>query len=231
MEVQTLIQDSGSYLSDAFQGVSNQMVMLLPKVVLAVVVIVAGWFLAVAAAEAVSRVMKSLKVDNALKHVGVDQIVSKTGHDLDSGYFLGWLVKALIIVIFLITSLEIVGLNRVTVLLGDLVMSILPNLIVVVVLLIAAAVLADVARKFVTASAKASGVPSAAFLGELTKGAIWLFAVLLSLIQFNIGATTLNTLFLGIVVTFALAFGLAFGLGGKDVASKILEKWYEGMDK
>lgn len=226
---QGLIQTSGSYLGVAFQNVSNQMVALLPKVLLAIVIFVAGWVVAAAIAEVVSRIIKSLKVDNALKSVGVDQVVSHAGYDLDSGAFLGGLVKFFIIVVFFLASLEVVGLSQVTVLLGNLVMQILPNLMVVVILLFAAAVLADIAKKFVSASAKASGVPSSAFLGQLTKGAIWTFAILLSLIQFQIGATTLNTLFLGFVISLSLAFGLAFGLGGKEVAADIMEKWYKNL--
>jgi hypothetical protein len=221
----TIIQTSGAYLGTAFQNVSNQVVALLPKVLLAVVILLAGWVVAVAVAEIVSRIVKSLKVDAALKSAGVGDLVSKTGYDLDSGAFLGGLIKIFVIVIFLLTSLEIVGLNQVTVLLGNLVMQILPNLLVVVVLVFAAAIIAEAARKFVSATAKASGVPSAGFLGQMTKAAIWLFAILLSLIQFQIGATTLNTLFLGVVVAFSLAFGLAFGLGGKDVAGRLLDKW------
>lgn len=225
-----IIQTSGAYLGTSFQNVSNQIVSLLPKVLLAIVILLAGWIVAVAIGEIISRIVKSLKIDSALKSAGVGGLVEKAGYVLDSGAFLGGLVKIFIIVIFFLTSLEIVGLSQVTVLLGNLVMQILPNLLVVVVLIFAAAVIAEAAKKFVTASAKASGVPSAGFLGQATKAAIWLFAILLSLIQFQIGATTLNTIFLGVVVSLSLAFGLAFGLGGKDVAGKLLEKWVSKLE-
>ncbi|KKQ81413.1 MAG: Small-conductance mechanosensitive ion channel-like protein [Parcubacteria group bacterium GW2011_GWF2_38_76] len=221
----TIIQTSGAYLGTAFQNVSNQIVSLLPKVLLAVVILLAGWVVAATIAEVISRIVKSLKVDAALKSAGVGELVGRAGYELDSGSFLGGLVKIFIIIIFFLTSLEVVGLSQVTVLLGNLVMQILPNLLVVVVLIFAAAIIAEAARKFVAATAKASGVPSAGFLGQMTKAAIWLFAILLSLIQFQIGATTLNTIFLGVVVALSLAFGLAFGLGGKDVAGKLLDKW------
>ncbi|MEI6749472.1 MAG: hypothetical protein WCM93_09960 [Bacteroidota bacterium] len=230
MYEQNLIQTSGSYLQTAFQNVSNQVVELLPKVLLAVVIFIAGWVVAAAIEEIVSRVVKSLKVDNALKTVGLDEIISHTGYTLDSGAFLGGLIKFFIIIVFLLASLEVVGLSQVTVLLSNLVMQILPNLIVVVILLFATAVIADIAKKFVSASARASGVPSSTFLGQITKFAIWIFAILLSMIQFQIGASTLNTLFLGFVTAFSLAFGLAFGLGGKDVAAKILEKWAKNLE-
>ena len=222
---------SGSFLSIAFQNVSNQIVSFLPTFISALLIFIAGWVIASAVDEIISKFIKVLKVDNALKTIGAEEMVNRAGYELDSGAFLGAVVKFFIIVIFFLASLEILGLSQVTLLLGNLVMQVLPNLIVVIILLFAAAVLANIAKRFVMASAKASHVPTSGFLGELAKSAVWVFAILLSLIQFQIGATALNTLFLGIVVAFSLAFGLAFGLGGKDTASDLLSKWMKDMDK
>ena len=62
------------------------------------------------------------------------------------------------------------------------------------------------------------------FLGHVAKWSIWVFAILAALFQLGIAPALVQTLFMGIVVAAALATGLAFGLGGKDVAGKILEK-------
>lgn len=228
------MQTSGSYLANAFQGMSNQVVLFLPKLLTALVVFIAGWVIAAAIAEIIARIVKSLKIDTAFRSIGMDEIMKKAGYELDSGAFLGALVKLFIIVVFLLTSLEILGLNQVTVLLGSLVLRLLPDLIIVVILFFAAAVISDAGRKFVVASARASNVPHAHFLGEVTRWVIWIFAILLSLMplmQSNVGATALNTLFLGVVFAISLSFGLAFGLGGKDVAGRFLEKWVSNMER
>lgn len=211
-------------MTNALNGVASQLVMLLPAVVLAVVVFVLGWFIASIVGQAVSQVVRVLKVDNALRGVGVDSAVSRAGLELDSGAFLGGLVKLFVIVVALIASLDILGLNQVNALLRELVVGFLPNVLTVVILLLVAAVVADIIKKVVISSARASNVPSAVLLGKLASWLIWIIAVLMSLSQLNIGVAVLNTLFLGVVSALALAFGLAFGLGGRDVAAYYLEK-------
>lgn len=214
----------------AFQNMSNQVVGFLPKFLTAILLFVAGWVIAAAIGEIVSRIVKSLKVDAALRTVGLDEAVRRAGYELNAGRFLGAIVKFFVIVVFLLASLEILGLQQVTVLLGGLVLNFIPNLIIVIILLFGAAIISDIARRFVVASARASNVPHAHFLGEVARWGIWIFAILLSLsplMESNVGATALNSLFLGVVFALSLAFGLAFGLGGKNVAEKFLDKWVE----
>lgn len=220
----TFVETLGSVLSNSLSNVAAQSVQLLPAIILAVVVFVAGWFIASVVGQAVSQVVKVLKVDNALKSFGAEDMVTRAGFELDSGAFVGALFKLFVIVVFLVASLDILGLGQVNALLRELVVGFLPNVLTVVILLLVSAVVADIVKRIVIGSAKASGVPSAALLGKLASWLIWIVAVLMSLSQLNIGVAVLNTLFLGVVSGLALAFGLAFGLGGRDVAAYYLEK-------
>lgn len=221
----SFVQTWGDTLAFSLNNVTAQIVQLLPSVVLAIVVFIVGWFIASVIGQAVSQVVKALKVDNALRSLGLGDLVSRAGFELDSGSFVGALVKLFVIVVFLITSLDILGLSQVNALLRELVVGFLPNVLTVVILLLVSAVVADIVSKLVVGSAKASGVPSANLLGKLASWLIWVVAILMSLSQLNIGVAVLNTLFLGVVSGLALAFGLAFGLGGKDVAAYYLEKF------
>ncbi|MDO8493593.1 MAG: hypothetical protein Q7S19_03575 [bacterium] len=221
----TFLEAWGAVLANSLNNVTAQLVQLLPAIVLAVVVFIVGWFIASIVGQAVSQVVKALKVDNALKSLGVGDLVSMAGMDLDSGAFVGALVKLFVIAVALVASLDILGLSQVNALLSELIVGFLPNVITVVILLLVAAVVADIVKRVVIGSARASGVQSANLLGKIASGLIWVVAVLMSLSQLNIGVAVLNTLFLGVVSGLALAFGLAFGLGGKDVAAYYLEKF------
>ena len=95
--------------------------------------------------------------------------------------------------------------------------------------LLAAALIADAMQSIVTGSAKAADIKSANFLGSVTKWAIWVFAILMALYQLGVAAAFVQTLFTGFVVAISLASGLAFGLGGKDSAKKLLDKLEGGM--
>ncbi|MBI5449658.1 hypothetical protein HY948_05085 [Candidatus Gottesmanbacteria bacterium] len=217
----------GQVLATSLQNVSAKVMELLPSIVLALIVFLVGWFIASIVATAVSQIVKALKVDGVLKNIGLEDALNKGGWSLDSASFLGSLVKLFVIIVFLVASLDILGLSQVNLLLQELVVGFLPNIFVVIILLIIAAFVAEILSKLVMGSARASGVSSAsaAILGKLAAWIVWVVAVLMSLSQLNIGVAVLNTLFLAVVSGLALAFGLAFGLGGKDVAAYYLERF------
>jgi small-conductance mechanosensitive channel len=87
-----------------------------------------------------------------------------------------------------------------------------------------AVVVANALQKIIVASAKAGHVKSAELLGRVTKWAIWIFAILTALITLGIAPQLLQMLLTAIFAGGALAIGLAFGLGGKDVAARLIEK-------
>ena len=115
-------------------------------------------------------------------------------------------------------------LSQVTVFLQTVVLLYLPNVIVAVLILLVAAVIAEVMQNVVVGSAKAAGFSSAHFLGSVTRWSIWIFAVLAALNQLGVATAFVQTIFTGFVVAFSLAIGLAFGLGGQDAAARYIEK-------
>ena len=111
----------------------------------------------------------------------------------------------------------------------NIVIGYLPNVIAATLILLVAAVIADALRRVVIGSAKAAEIRSANFLGNITRWAVWLFAIIAALLQLGVAVALLQTLFTGLVAMLALAGGLAFGLGGKEVAAKFWDKWHQDM--
>jgi uncharacterized membrane protein len=81
------------------------------------------------------------------------------------------------------------------------------------------------------AAVRASGVVSSAVIGSLTRWSIIAFAVIAALAQLQLATTFLQDLFRAVVAMLAIAGGLAFGLGGRDHAKKILDAIEQGMRK
>ena len=102
-------------------------------------------------------------------------------------------------------------------------------MIVAALILLVAAVIAEALQKIIAGSAMAAGVTTAKFLGGLTKWAIWIFALLVALSQVGIGRDIIVIVLQGVIYMLALAGGLAFGLGGKEAASRSIEKIREEM--
>ncbi len=218
-------------LSMQFQEVWRVIfVAVLPKILIAVLVFILGWLVAVILGKWVAQIIGALQVDKALKSVGTEEVLSRAGFRLDAGAFLGGLVRWFIIVVFLIASLNLLGLTQVNEFLRQVVLSYLPRVIAASLILLIAAVVADAAHKLISGSAKAVGSHSAHFFGGVAKWAIWVSAILVALNQLGIGGPLLNNLFTGVVAMLSIAGGLAFGLGGKDAAARYLEKLREDIN-
>ena len=123
----------------------------------------------------------------------------------------------------IVGAFEILKLNQVTAFLRD-ILDYLPQVIVAVIILIAAGMVADVMKRVVQSSAMTAGVSSSGFLATVTKWVIWVFAILVALSQLGIASAFIQTIFTGLIVALSLGLGLAFGLGGQEAASKLIEK-------
>ncbi|HQU07493.1 MAG TPA: hypothetical protein PK539_00325 [Candidatus Paceibacterota bacterium] len=195
----------------------------LPNLVIAIIIFIIGWLIAVVVDRIVVQIFNALRIDQALRAAGTERIVERAGFTLSSGKFVGALVKWFIIVIFLVASLNVLHLDQVNNFLDTVVLGYLPRVIAAVLILLAAGILAETMHRVVTGSAKAARLTSANFLGTVAKWSIWVFAVLAALYQLEIASQIVQTLFLGIVIAISLALGLAFGLGGQQAAARYIE--------
>lgn len=219
-----LIQTWTEVLTQSFQDIGTGFIEFVPSLFVAFVIFIIGWVVGSVLGRVVGQIIKSLKVDNALRTAGFDEILSRAGFELNAGGFLGGLVKWFIIIVFLVASLDVIGLTQVNIFLQQVVLLYLPQVIVAVLILLVAAVIADVMQNVVIGGAKAAHMTSAHFLGSVAKWSIWIFAILAALNQLGVATAFVQTLFTGIVVAVSLAVGLAFGLGGQDAAGRYLEK-------
>jgi len=208
----------------SFQRLGSESVLFLPLLFWSVVIFILGWIFGSFIGSLVSHIVKSLRIDRALAHVGVNDLVEKAGYEFHAGGFLGGLVKWFIVIVFLVAALNVLHLDTVNQFLIDFVISYLPKVIVAVLVLLFGSVLADVCGHVVSGSARAASISSAHFVGNLTRWAIWIFSILIALVQLGIATSFIQTLFTGAVAAFSLAFGLAFGLGGKDAAADYLKR-------
>lgn len=195
-----------------------------PKLIIAIVFFVVGWVLGSLIAKAFEQVFSALKVDKLLESIKLDDFFRKAGMNLNTGYFVGQLVKWFVIIIFLLPSLNLVGLTDIASFLKDDVLGFLPRVIVSIFILIIASVLADALSKAVVAGSKAMNVTSANMLGTIVKYAVWVFAFIIALGQLGVAAAYMQILFTGIIAMIAIGGALAFGLGGKDAASRFISK-------
>ncbi len=217
------IQNWGDVFTQSLQGVWYGVASFVPELVIALIIFAIGWVLASLIEKLVESIFKALRIDAALRSAGMEDVVKRAGYNLNSGIFVGALVKWFIIIVFLMASFGILGLNQVNAFLGE-VVNYIPQVIVAVLILMVSVLVASALQKLVIASAKAGHVKSAELLGRVTKWAIWIFAILTALITLGIAPSLIQMLLTAIFAGGALALGLAFGLGGKEVAARLIER-------
>ena len=195
----------------------------IPAFLGALILFLIGLVVATGLAELTEKIIDLLKIDVALEKIGFKKFTDRANVRLDSGYFLGFIVKWLLILVFLKIAANILGLVAIEDFLGQ-VIAFIPNIIVAVLIVLISVLLGDFAAKVVKASVAGAGLKSAKFLGSLTQWALIIFGLLIGLTQLGIGTTIWQILLTGFVGMIAIAGGLAFGLGGNDVASELLAK-------
>ena len=224
-----LITSWGEIFAVALQNLWYGFAMFVPKLLLAVILFFIGWWIATIIGKAFAQVIGALKIDHLFRSTGIDKVLERAGTHLSVGGFIGAIVKWFIIIVFLMTSLQIVGLTQVNDFLRDIVTSFVPQVLIAALVLVVGSVLAETARRILTGGAKAANVGSANMIGTTAFYAIWVFTLIIALSQLGIAPAFMQILFTGIVFMLALAGGLSFGLGGKETASRTLDRVSNNM--
>ena len=219
----------GDVFNASLQNLWWGFIQFAPKLILAIIFFVVGWALGALIAKAFEQVFSSLKIDNLFRSMGVDNFFRKAGMNFNSGHFVGEIVKWFVIIIFLLPSLNLVGLDYIASFLKDDVLGFLPKVVVAAFVLIIATIVADFLSKTVMAGARAMNLKSTNMLGSLVKYTVWVFAFIIALGQLGVAEGYMGTLFAGIIGMLALGGALAFGLGGKEAAGRLIAKLGEEM--
>ena len=213
----------GDVFNSSLQSLWWGFVQFTPRLLMAVVFFFIGWLLGSVVARAIEQVFSSLKIDNLFKSIGAESFFRKAGVNLNTGYFIGQVVRWFVIIVFLLPSLNLVGLTDVSSFLEQSVLGFLPQVIIAAFVLIIAAVVSEGLSKTVLATAKAIDLKAANLLSTIAKYSVWVFAIIIALGKLGLG-DYMSILFSGIIAMLALGGALAFGLGGKDHASRFISK-------
>jgi len=195
-----------------------------PKLLIAIIFFIIGWIVGSIVARALEQVFSALKVDKLFASVGADGFFRKAGMNLNTGHFIGELAKWFIVIVFLLPSLSLVGLDSISFFLRDVVLNYLPQVVVAALVLVIATFISEALSKTVRASAQTMSLTSANMLGTVAKYAVWIFAFIIALGELGVAAYYMSVLFTGIIAMISIGGALAFGLGGKDAAARFIEK-------
>jgi len=207
----------------SLQTIWMSVIGFLPTFLAALIVFIVGWLIAVFLGKIVNKLIKASKLDSLLEKLGFEHALAKAKLKLDSGRFFEELVKWFFIIVFLMAATDILGLSQVTLFLNTILLY-LPNVVVAAIVLLIAVIVGNFMNRVVKASADTAGLASSTVVGAIVRWAILIFGFVIALSQLGIASSLLQTIVIGLIAMLALAGGLAFGLGGKDMAAEVLKK-------
>ena len=209
----------------SFNEVVNDLITALPAIIGALLILLVGWIIARVASGIVRGLLQRANVDRTFAERG-GEVYGNRASAFTPSRIGGSITFWVIMLVFLIAAANFLGWPQVSELLNDFV-AWLPNLIVAVIILIAAPVVGRLVRGAVETGSTQMGVTNGATLGRIAEIAVIAFGVVVAINQVGIASDLVNILFIGLVAALALGFGLAFGLGGREVAAQVTHDWYD----
>ncbi len=194
----------------------------LPKFVVGLIVFIIGWLIASGTGRILARILRKFNFDTVFSQSGWKSALEQAEIKVNPSEFIGAIVKWVLVIVFLQIFVEILGLAAFAGFLAK-VLDWLPNVIVAAAIFVVSIIVADILEKIIRASVLRLEIRYSNILGGIIRGAIYIFAILAILLQLGVAESILNTMIMGFVGMFTLAFGLAFGLGGKDAASDAIK--------
>jgi len=201
----------------------HQIGAFLPKLLLAIFILIIGWLIAKAVRFAIVRALRALNFNVVTEKAGVDRFLQQGGSDIDTVRVLGGLFYWLVILAALMIAFNSLDLAYVTDLIGRIVLFV-PKVIVAVVVLVFGAYFARFVAAALATYLRNIGVAESGLIGRLALYAIMAFVIMIALDQLGLGDLIRET-FLIIVAAIALGLALAFGLGGQKRAAELIERW------
>ncbi len=222
MQVENWANVVVSSLEEMLNGVMSS----IGNILGALIIFIIGLIVASGLGKLIEKLIELVKLDKLLTSLGLDEHLERAGLRLNSGKFFGKLTYWFFVIVFLLAAADILQFTALSQFLQAVLLYI-PNVLVAVLIMLAAIVVGNFLRELVRSSVKGAKLKGSRFLASLTWWAVIVFGFLAALSQLGVARDIVNIVVTGFVAMIALAGGIAFGLGGKDYASYLMSRLRE----
>jgi len=213
-------------LVGSFRDAFTMVVSALPRILGFIIIVAIGWFVSTLLARGVVTLLRAIRFDELMQRSGLADFVAKMGTGIDSAGLVAAIVKWIVRLVVLLVAFDALGLPAVSDVMRQLLLW-LPDLVVAIFVLFIGGIAARALGNIVRGATAESGFANPETLANVARTSVWAFAIVVAINQLGIATNLINTLFTGFVGALAIALGLAFGLGGRDLAARTLENWYD----
>ncbi|HEX8980955.1 MAG TPA: hypothetical protein VF811_14705 [Parasulfuritortus sp.] len=198
-----------------------EVVGFLPRLLIAIAVLILGWMLAKLARTGIMRLLVLLKFDRATEKSGLETFLKHAEMEVSIAALLGNLAYWMIILLMIVTVANSLGLQMVADLFNKVVLYI-PNVIVSILVLVFGTILARFINRLVFAWLSNVEFSGALTVSTFSEYAMMVFVFFMAMEQLQIANELLTAAFIIAFGAVGLAFAIAFGLGARDWAAKVI---------
>jgi hypothetical protein len=217
-------------LVDATREFLHHIAAFLPRLLQALVVVAVGWLLAKAVRFTIERALRAVNFNVLTERAGTDNFLRQAGMRGDTTTLFGIVAFWLVVLATLIIAFDGLGLTYITDLLGRVVLF-TPKLLIAMLIVVFGSYCARFVGTAVQSYCVDAQIPDADMLGRIVRYVIMTFVVMIALSQVEVGGDIVQRTFLIILAGLMLALALAFGLGGKNWAAALLQRWWPQRGK
>jgi hypothetical protein len=200
----------------------GQVLVLFPRILAGIVLLIAGWLVARLVRQGTLRLLRFARIDALAEKAGIENFLLRGGVSFTFVTILANVVYWTLLLTMVLAVLHSLGVAVAAQLIERIVLY-LPNVLGAVLVLIFGSLFANLIRTVTSGYLNNIGVKGVPFISGLTYYAVLFFVLTLALEQLSIGGAILVSAFQIAFGALCLALALAFGLGGRDMASRILD--------
>lgn len=202
----------------------------LPTLIGALLVFLIGLILAKWGRILTIKALETIRLSAIIKKSGLEPFLEKAEIKLKIEEIFGGIVRWLIILIFFIATVNILGLTTLSLVLNN-ILAYVPKIISAVLILTVGVLLGGLVEGLIKGALGQVDLQASRLLAKIASYLVVIFATLTAINELGIAQNLINALFAGVIAILALGFGLAIGLGSKDLVARILNEWYENLKK
>lgn len=226
----TAISDWSSAMMTSLAAALAMFLSAIPKIIGFAVILIVAWLLSALVEKGVAALLRAVRFNDLAQRSGLQDFVNKSGTGTDASGAIGLISKWFIRLIGMVVAFDALGLPAVSDVLRDLLLW-LPNVVVALVVLVIGGLAARALANLVRGATAEAGISNSNLLARIAATMVWAFAIVVAVNQIGIATTLVNTLFMAFVGAIALGLGLAFGLGGRETAGRIVSNWYNAAQE
>lgn len=208
--------------TQSFQDAFSTLMSYIPQLVGALIILLVGYIIAKLIAKLVTAILVKANFNTAMERVPVQQFLDRTGMKMTPASLIGMVVFWFVFIIALTMFASALGVPEITSFLNRMI-AYIPNIFAAVVILFLAMLLG----RFLAGLVR--GATGSETLARLTNIAVLVYATFIALVQLDIAQQLTGPTFLIVLAGVALAAALAFGLGGRDEAQRLIGQFRDSQ--